>query len=275
MAVERFAKFAAEDFPSQQNVINILPDTFGTLGIRAGDLIAMINFLVFLREKRKNPHLMFYLRHGVLVDQPHVHAFFSFLISNTNYFAVLPGKEDAPWANLHLWDLRSMTGDLIHLDLGWTPMTPGKIVVFPLYDAKYNTQRNWSVDNFIGLLKILDDTDLGAEKIVCAKDDLSGIIAHSGTSFQLSQDFTKNLMHIRTAETYVGGDTGMTHFATALVGGPRKIYTYYSARSLIHTLPWHGRARLRTFWQNFDDSTYDGKLIDENQAKLGIWSPAP
>jgi ADP-heptose:LPS heptosyltransferase len=55
--------------------------------------------------------------------------------------------------------------------------------------------------------------------------------------FEISNDFMTNVEHILSCEIYVGGDTGMSHFASVLNNGPK--ISYYSPRSSDLFVPFY------------------------------------
>jgi hypothetical protein len=133
-------------------------------------------------------------------------------------------------------------------------------VVFPIYDAEYHTTRNWTD-------KLLNDTLWkyslpGYEKILCVKDlPVNPVELHG---FTISTDFMTNIQHIMEAEIFIGGDTGVSHFASALTPGPSKLEYYYPDRGMIHTIPFHyfnGKGKLNKYWLNLEGTTYNGKKI--------------
>ena len=99
--------------------------------------------------------------------------------------------------------------------------------IFPLIDAEYNYERNWT--NKL-LQKIIDGfTDEkynGYEKIICIKNELDKSI--NVFDFIISNDFETNLNHLLECEYFVGGDTGTSHFVGALNNDKQKLTFYYN-----------------------------------------------
>jgi ADP-heptose:LPS heptosyltransferase len=65
-----------------------------------------------------------------------------------------------------------------------------------------------------------------------------------------------------SAETYIGGDTGTSHFAWALDKSPKNLIYYSSSRGLVHTLPFYaleGKGKIKSYWLDFE----------------GGWTPTP
>jgi hypothetical protein len=70
----------------------------------------------------------------------------------------------------------------------------------------------------------------------------------------------QNYYHITTAEVFVGGDTGSSHFAWALDRGPKDLLYYGSSRGLIHTLPFYlmeGKGKMTTYWLDFEGTKWN------------------
>ena len=91
------------------------------------------------------------------------------------------------------------------------------------------------------------------KKIICAKDvPPEGLFDYTG--FEISTEFMTNIGHIMDSEVFYGGDTGVSHFASALDNGPELNYIY-SSRCLIHTLPFYylskRKGNLKTYWLDF------------------------
>jgi len=244
-------------------IYNIIQGTFNNYGIRAGDLIAIINFVQWLRKDEDNPSIKLYLRPGVLVNETHVQEFFKFLCELTDCFSLEEGYETLNYNQVMLWDFRSITGDVVEIHN--RKHMKRKIVIFPVYDSQYHTERNWGLKLLESLLKYYSKNSIYSEyeKLVCAKDvpDIDIVMG----DFSLSTNFLNNVNHIQEAEIFIGGDTWSSHFASALDPAPKQLIYYYSARSAIHTLPFHllsaNKGKLRTFWQNCYKTTYKGNLI--------------
>lgn len=237
-------------------IYNINPTTFDILGegLRNGDLIAVCNVIQHLRDT-KDKNIKFYLKPGCLYKVDYVRKFFMFLMENTDYFSLSPGKENLPWNRVMLWDFRDIIGDqvVIHNSI---PQKK-KVVVFPLYDAQYNQNRNWTPELLSKILLFCNFQYPDHEKFLCAKEDMSNYLDPCG--FEISTDFMTNLNHIMEAEVYVGGDTGMSHFASVLDKGPSELVYYYNSRGMLHTLPFYaleGKGRVIKFWHNFEGTTF-------------------
>jgi ADP-heptose:LPS heptosyltransferase len=132
-----------------------------------------------------------------------------------------------------------------------------KIVVFPLFDAPYNTYRNWPNILFEDILDKYSTNEYDDyEKIICLKD------RHGRPDYKkwkYSHDFMDNVHHIQEAEIFVGGDTGTSHFAWALDRGPKELIYYNSSRGLVHTLPFYltqGKGMIHTYWMDFEGTTW-------------------
>jgi len=238
-------------------IYNIKSDTFDILGqgLRNGDLVAVCNAVEYLRQEKKDPTIQFYMPPKIIHGQEYCHKFFSFLTQQTNYFSLQPSDTTLSWKKVMLWDFRDISGDLVKIPN--TKEMKNKLIVFPIYDAQYNTNRNWNPDMFTRLLLFCNYQYPDHEKIVCAKDDMQDTIDLCG--FEMSTDFLTNVNHILDAEVYIGGDTGMSHFASALDRGPKELIYYYNSRGMIHTLPFYaleGKGKVNKFWMNFEGTTF-------------------
>ena len=240
-------------------IYNITKSTFGTMGTRCGDLIAICNIVEYLR-KTKNPNTQFHIPKSVLNQDDYIHKFYDYLTEITDYFSKEEGFLELPFYNVSVWDFRTIIGDNVLIKN--EKEQEKKIVVFPLYDAEYNSQRNWSIEI---LNEILEECRLkypNHRKIICSKEQPpEGLFNCDG--FEISTDFITNINHITTAEVFYGGDTGVSHFASVLDKGPELNYIY-SNRCLIHTIPFYclskGKCNLKTFWLDFmGNATWDLK----------------
>ena len=232
-------------------IYNVPVDAFGPLGTRNGDLIAIANIIEWMRKEKNDQSIKFFLAPGVLNREDYIQKFYSFLCQSTDYFSVIPGEKILEFHNIGVWDFRDIIGD--HVKIHNKSAKSDIIVVFPLYDAQYNTQRNWSIDIMNGVLNEVREKYPSHIHIICAKDiPPKGLIDTTG--FEISIDFMDNIRYIMEAEAFYGGDTGVSHFASALDNGPELNYIY-SSRCLIHTLPFYylsdRKGNLKTYWLDF------------------------
>lgn len=241
-------------------IYNVPPDAWGPLGTRNGDLIAICNIIEWMRKNKNDSSIQFYLAPGVLNEDDYIEKFFQFLTETTDYFSVIPGDKLLDWHNISVWDFRDIIGD--HVMIKNTHKQKKKVVVFPLYDAQYNQQRNWSIQVMNGILDEVRDKYPNHEKIICSREPPpEGLI--DSNRCEVSTDFMSNIKHIMEADVFYGGDTGVSHFASVLEPGPRLNYIY-SSRCLIHTLPFYflskRKGNLRTYWLDFvGDAKWDLK----------------
>ena len=241
-------------------IYNVIPGTFNNYGIRNGDMIAIINFLKWFRQKENNPNIKLYITHNVIVNTDYCKTFFKFLCENTDYFSNEEGFQTLPYNELMLWDFRDIIGD--HALIINPRQQKKKIVVFPIYDADYHNNRNWSLELLDSILKEYSEKYPDYEKIVCVKDIPAIDINMYG--FSMSINFMSNINHIMESEIFIGGDTGTSHFASVLDKGPKELIYYYNGRGMIHTLPFYlleGKGKLKKFWLNCYKTTYKGELI--------------
>jgi len=235
-------------------IYNIRPGTFGT--IRMGDLVAVCNLIQHLRI-HNHPDLKFYLEEGSMASSEHVKLFYEHLLRYTDLFAKEPGTETLPWKKVNLWDFRAITKDVVSLPN--REKMQRKIVIFPLYDAPYNTYRNWPPGKLTQYLRDYSFKYPNYEKIICVSNRELLKEMPDEKIATISTDFLTNLWHIRTAEIFVGGDTGTTHFAFSLDYGPKELVYCMSGRGLLHTAPFHllsGKGKLDEYWMDFEGSTF-------------------
>lgn len=232
-------------------IYNITNVTFGEYGIRNGDMIAMINVLQWLRRKHNNPNIKFYITPEIIISDTGYHQkFFDFLCENYDYFSLTPGEYYLPYEHIMLWDFRDNIGDVVQIPN--LQQQQKKLVVFPIFDAQYNTLRNWSPALFMNILEFCCQQYHDHERIVCIKE-LPEDIACPG--FTVSTDFISNVTHLMQSDIYVGGDTGMSHLASALFPGPRELVYFYTCRGMIHTLPFYliqGKGILNTYSSQYN-----------------------
>lgn len=233
-------------------IYNVPVDAFGPLGTRNGDLIAICNIVEWMRKEKNDPSIQFFLAPGVLNKEDYIQKFFSFLCEITDYFSKTPGNQVLEFHNIGVWDFRDIIGDHVKIR-NYYHTVEDKVVIFPVYDAQYNVQRNWSMEIMNDVLNECRVRYPDHKRLICAKDSPpKGLIDTTG--FEVSTDFLNNIHHIMTSRVFYGGDTGVSHFASVLDNGPELNYIY-SSRCLIHTLPFYylseRRGNLRTYWLDF------------------------
>jgi ADP-heptose:LPS heptosyltransferase len=131
-----------------------------------------------------------------------------------------------------VWNYRVALGDVLQLDIPRGKKR--KIVLVPVFDAPYNVTRNWSVERTQQIIDRFSGFSFeDYEKVVCSLGMPSEV---DMKDFKLSTDFNTNVEHILTSEIFVGGDTGLTHFAGVLKNGPKCIY-YIPKDSARNTYP--------------------------------------
>lgn len=233
-------------------IYNVLPDAFGYMGTRNGDIIAICNVIAWMRKRDNNPDIQFFITPGVLNSDDHITKFFKFLCDNTDYFSLSAGKQVLKFHNIAIFDFRDIIGD--NVQIRNTRIQEKKVVIFPLYDAPYNVQRNWTKEIMEKILNDCREKYPNHKKYICAKEPPPDeFIDTSG--YEISTDYVTNIEHIMTSEVFYGGDTGVSHFASVLVNGPIELNYVYSSRCLIHTLPFYfiskNKGNLITFWLDF------------------------
>lgn len=233
-------------------IINIRKGVFGDC-IRGGDLVAVANVVEHLRKINNNNSIRFWIDPAATSSDSYVQDFHSFLLIQTDYFSSFEGQEELPWRRVNLWDFRDISGDVVRIPNDKEMRK--KIVIFPLNDAPYNQWRNWPNELLPGLIEKYNGEEYKDYlKIICSKD-----YAYYGEEWVCSTDMVENLNHITTAEIFIGGDTGTTHFAFALDRAPKELLYYGSSRALVHTLPFYllqGKGRISNYWLDFEGTKW-------------------
>jgi hypothetical protein len=232
-------------------IINIPLGAFGG-PLRNGDMIAVANVVQHLRII-ENKEVKFHLFRDTIQDVDYCKKFYNFLLKNTDYFSETLGDTRIPWKNINLWDYRGMSGDLVQIKN--TRNRERKIVICPLFNATYNTYRNWPRALFDRMIEGFKEKQYdNYVKIICTEEDIQipGWIT--------SKDFETNLEHIMSCEVFIGGDTGTSHFAGALFPGPPDLSYYYSGHGLLHTTPFYstmGKGRLIQYWKDVEEASWE------------------
>ena len=209
-------------------ILNITRTHAGPL--RMGDLTFVLYRLEDERRKHPTHYLKFYLPDEIVyVDESWgtVKADYRlnykwWLEERTDYFSKTPGEEDLPIESLSVWGMQTILKDLVKIP---NPETmKKKIAIFPLVDARYDLERNWSrrvLDDILSEYSQYEDY----ERIICCANKIESINPHN---FTFSTDFHANLQHLLECEIFVGGATGFTILAGALDKPERKMQYYYA-----------------------------------------------
>ncbi len=240
--------------------INVHRDLFGpplTLGnLRMGDLIACCNFLEYLRADHGISKLQMYIPDDALFPQFHILKMRNWLETNTNYITtkpddlvdlrVLPGTDET-YANMYnLWNIRQdvLVRRQNIFDIPDTVVLPNKVeckkkvVLCPLLDAPYNADRNWTLEYVHQAIEawLWNDKE---ELILISKEPIQGLDLGP---FTYSHDFETNLQHVMDCHTFIGGDTGFSHFASALIYRPY-CYFHYPKSTYGTTNPFYWKTK--------------------------------
>lgn len=227
-------------------IINVPLGAFGG-PLRNGDIVAVANVVEYLR-KTENPDVKFHLLPSSISTSDYCQKFYQFMLGATNYFSETPGEKQLMWNNISLWDFRGMSGDLVKIQN--TREKEDKIVVFPIFNAEYNTYRNWPNYVFNNVIKFNNEMYPKYKKILCVENPIDDV-----EGWEQSTDFITNLEHIMTSKAFVGGDTGTSHFVGALENGPDDVAYFYSGHGLLHTTPFYstlGKGRIIHYWHNLE-----------------------
>lgn len=241
-------------------VINVYPGLFARDGLRMGDLIAACNFLEYTRQYSGNHDLRLYIPPTAINGKTHCFQMAEWLCKNTDYLSdklenpvdiQVPQWTDATYPDLiNLWNIRIDVLDRKQsvLDIPDVVKLPGlpfkrKIVLAPLTDADYNHDRNWTLNytqKIVDRFNHYSESLITTEMIIASKDIISGLDIKG---FTYSHDFEQNLEHIRECECYIGGDTGLSHFAGALMPGPVNRFYHYPKSTYGTTNPFYWKTK--------------------------------
>jgi hypothetical protein len=232
-------------------IINVPLGAFGG-PLRNGDIVAVANVVEYLR-KVEDKNIKFHLLPNSVSSADYCQKFLKFMLENTDYFSDNAGEKELSWKNINLWDFRGLSGDLVRIPNN--KKQEKKIVICPLFNAQYNTYRNWPKHIFEKMLeRFKSEAYSDYRKIICTEATIGHI-----DGWEESTDFLENLDHIMTSEIFFGGDTGTSHFVGALESGPGEILYFYSGHGLIHTTPFYstlGKGRVIQYWHNFEQATW-------------------
>jgi hypothetical protein len=235
-------------------ILNIKPGTFGGPA-RVGDIVGICNIIQYLRNN--HPELKFFMQPGTINEAPHCQQFFSYMKENTNYFAENVGMQELTWNRVNVWDFRAICGDLVSIPN--EEKVTNKVVMFPLFDAPYNTYRNWPKEVFFEKIEKYFVNYPEWERVICITDEKM-LPPGDYSNYTISTNFLDNLQHIKTCRRFIGGDTGTSHFAWSLVGGPESLRYVMSNRGLMHTMPFHmlgGKGKLESYWLDFEGTRWN------------------
>ena len=203
-------------------IINISPPHYEHNNVRVGDMLAFCNLTDHLRKVNKNI-IKIHFENSVINNKPHCYKFRDFLLKETDYLSPEKGNYTLPLFDT--WLYRFSIGGTDHVKIRNKAITQKKICVFPVFDAQYNTFRNWPIADTQKLIDFYSSSEFSEyRKFFCS------IIAPdlNYRGFELSSDFETNLKHIMECEYFIGGDTGTSHFAGALDPSPPNLIYFLS-----------------------------------------------
>lgn len=238
--------------------IRVYNGLFSNQPLRAGDILGCCNFLEYIREQQNDPTMQLYMPDEVIFPG-HVKLLRDWLIEHTDYITtnpeqlvelqVIPGTDPTYSTMYNIWNIRKDVlirrqnvfdiPDAVKITnrIDWKD----KIVIAPLMDAEYNFERNWTLHY---TQKILDEiihnprVPSAAEYLILSQTPIHGL--DLGHRWKYSHDYRANMEHIREAMVYVGGDTGLSHFAGAVDSLMYRQY-HYSTRTYGTTCPLNFR----------------------------------
>jgi hypothetical protein len=188
---------------------------------KMGDLIAVLNVFQYIRDINNNQTIKFYLPDDQLHGYDYVKFFKKYLSEKTDYFSETPGEIDLE-GRTELWSFRERHGEFVKITN--TSALEKKICLFPLLDAKYDIERNWSLPLLQQIIDEFSDKKYDEySKILCCKTLPKKIDLKK---FVVSYDFHDNINHINTAEYFIGGATGLSLYNSVLDDNKKSLYYY-------------------------------------------------
>lgn len=205
-------------------VINITGHDFGGL-LKMGDMIATLNVLEYMRIHNENPNIKFYIPDTALqTEKDYVREFRDFVAKISDYISYTPGQFNFE-GFVEIWSFREQHGDLVKIKQAL--LVTKTICFFPLIDATYNTERNFSKELIQDIINEYSSPIYNKhEKFICIKGELPEGI--DTKDFIISNSFKQNLYYAATCEYYIGGDTGLSHLAGITNNPNRNLRLYYS-----------------------------------------------
>jgi len=204
--------------------------------LRNGDILGICNILAHVRKVENDDSIKIHIPENLIFQPEFGIKFFNFVKKNTDYFSDEPGNLHFTYENINFWDYRSVIGDNIKIDNS-NYIKKNKICIFPIFDAPYNTYRNWSIELTNYIIEKYKSEYKEYEIFICIDKELNIYYEKLNLDdINLSFDFEQNLNHIFTCKVYVGGDTGTSHLAGSVTNPAINDY-YYSCEGLLHTLP--------------------------------------
>jgi hypothetical protein len=228
--------------------------------MRAGDLIAACNFLEYLRNlDGVDKNLKLYIPLQSIQPSEHCKIMRDYLKTHTDYIIteednsngeflqlrVIPGTDPTYLDMYNLWNIREdvliprqnvfTIPDQVKIDC--PIIKHKKLIRHPLLDADYNFERNWPIELLQTLINGYDVINHSYDEyIIVSKNKLDMDVG----KFTYCHDYYESLIHISNCETYIGGDTGLSHFASAQRYRPN-CYFHYSKNTYGTTNPFHWR----------------------------------
>lgn len=222
-------------------IYNVMENSFGGWP-RKGDIIGIMNVVEHLRMVENDPTLQFYLPKENTNAEPE---FIEWLLNNTTQLTNQPGEVNYPHTDVSVWAYRippsesSVSGVFNageFLKIPNNTKLKKKICIFPIFDVQYHTFRLWSVSMTESLIRgFMTDEYKDHEKYLCIKAPTNDLNLYD---FELSTDLLTNINHILNCDHYVGGETGLTLFASVL-DNPNRTLQYFYAGNSHYNFPYY------------------------------------
>lgn len=217
-------------------IINVSENNFGGK-LRNGDILGVCNILEYLRIKENNSNIKIFLSDNCIEQKVFGKKFKDFLVSHTDYFSDIPGELYFNFNGLNIWDYRSVTGDSIKVDNS-KYKKKDVVAIFPLFDAQYNTYRNWNIELANHIIQKYSNDYPNYEIYICISENLEEYYSKLNLGrAKLSFDYNDNLIHICESKVFVGGATGTSLLSSALTDPADNNY-YYFVRDIFATFPF-------------------------------------
>lgn len=202
-------------------ILNCNEKSFGGR-LKIGDLIAVLNIFQVFRNNANDQNIKFYLPDSAIQPRDYVLKFKNFLNTKVDFFSETEGNENL-LGSFEIWTYRHQVGE--HVKIKNSSTIENKICVFPLIDAEYNTTRNWPDSVLKKIINEYSGNEFESHKKIIGIKNPKLLKGIDIKNFEVSSDLQTNLEHIMTCSHYVGGDTGLSHFASVL--DDNKILNYY------------------------------------------------
>lgn len=193
-------------------------------------MIAMLNIFSYKRKEYNDPSIKFHLPDSAIFGNEHssyeyIRKFKKVLEKYTDFFSSTEGTEhlNGAW---EIWSFREKNGEHITIE-NPIPIVK-KVCIFPVLSVEYNPQRVWPNEILNNIIEEYSSKEYHYYKKIIGIDAVNVPLLKDVDikSFRLSTNFNDNINHILSCSHYIGGDTGLSHFASVL-NDEKKLHYYY------------------------------------------------